>query len=112
MANFYDNSNEIERTEEYTPYEGTKCFFGLYSTLLMLSFILIIISIIGDVVAAIVVAITNGFPYFFLILAEIPLVICAVITWKLHKYASWAQQEHEELEERLDKIEQSLKEKQ
>lgn len=109
MASFYENQNEIKR-EEATDFEGTKSFFGLYSGLTMFCFIIVIISIIADVIVAIAVSVhLRDGVYLLYLFLEIPLIICATLLWKMSKYASWAKEEHEELEERLKKIESRLK---
>ncbi len=109
MANFYEDPNDIKRTANATLFEGTKSYFSLQSGLLMLSLILIILSIIGDVIATFIVGAKVSPTYFWLFTLEIPLIVSAVITWKLYKYASWAIEEHKDLEERLELIEERLK---
>jgi amino acid permease len=110
MASFYENPNEIKRQEAPTDLEGTKSFFGLYSGLAMFGFVMTIISIIADVIASIAVSAHSGNGFYLLyILLELPLIISAVILWKLSKYASWAKEEHEDLEKRLKQIESRLK---
>ncbi len=110
MASFYDDSNGIKREEQVTDFEGTKSFFGLYSGLTMLSFVILVLSIIADVIVAIAISVhLKNVAYLLLILLELPLIISAVITWKMYKYAAWTKEEHEDLEKRLKKIESRLK---